>query len=219
MVISLNPEDWSRRRLRDGSRLPALASSLLAAESEIAAGRIALFTPHPKARPGLCCSRTPKRAPIWTVDAITRASLAFTRHPCSVQLGLSSDPSGEGQRPCPCPLRSHSFLKVRPRQARCCAGRKRPKHDSLYTNGVRMSPERGSHRPVRKTKTTGIKPAVSLVPKGRFELPRGYPHYALNVARLPIPPLRRAPTCRSGADRGTRTRDLLFTKQLLYRLS
>ena len=46
MVISLNPEDWSHRRLCDGSRLPALASSLLAAESEIAAGRIALFTPR-----------------------------------------------------------------------------------------------------------------------------------------------------------------------------
>ena len=28
------------------------------------------------------------------------------------------------------------------------------------------------------------------MPKGRFELPRGYPHYALNVARLPVPPLR-----------------------------
>lgn len=46
MVISLNPEDWSHRRLCDGSRLPALASSLLTAESEIAAGRIALFTPR-----------------------------------------------------------------------------------------------------------------------------------------------------------------------------
>jgi hypothetical protein len=29
------------------------------------------------------------------------------------------------------------------------------------------------------------------VPKGRFELPRPYGHYALNVARLPVPPLRR----------------------------
>ena len=29
-----------------------------------------------------------------------------------------------------------------------------------------------------------------MVPKGRFELPRPYRHYALNVARLPIPPLR-----------------------------
>jgi hypothetical protein len=28
------------------------------------------------------------------------------------------------------------------------------------------------------------------VPKGRLELPRPYEHYALNVARLPIPPLR-----------------------------
>ena len=31
------------------------------------------------------------------------------------------------------------------------------------------------------------------VPRGRFELPRGYPHYALNVARLPVPPHR--PVC------------------------
>ena len=31
----------------------------------------------------------------------------------------------------------------------------------------------------------------SMVPKGRFELPRPYGHYALNVARLPVPPLRR----------------------------
>jgi hypothetical protein len=30
-----------------------------------------------------------------------------------------------------------------------------------------------------------------VVPKGRFELPRANAHYALNVARLPIPPLRR----------------------------
>jgi hypothetical protein len=30
-----------------------------------------------------------------------------------------------------------------------------------------------------------------MVPKGRLELPRPYGHYALNVARLPIPPLRR----------------------------
>ena len=56
MVISLNPEDWSRRRLRDGSRLPALASSLVAAESEIAAGRIALFTPRLPAASSLLLS-------------------------------------------------------------------------------------------------------------------------------------------------------------------
>src|SRR5215213_2652558 len=35
-----------------------------------------------------------------------------------------------------------------------------------------------------------LPPSKSAVPKGRFELPRGYPHYALNVARLPVPPLR-----------------------------
>ena len=32
----------------------------------------------------------------------------------------------------------------------------------------------------------------NLVPKGRFELPRPYGHYALNVARLPVSPLRHA---------------------------
>src|SRR5215203_4782778 len=37
---------------------------------------------------------------------------------------------------------------------------------------------------------TPITQLESAVPKGRFELPRGYPHYALNVARLPVPPLR-----------------------------
>ena len=37
---------------------------------------------------------------------------------------------------------------------------------------------------------TPITRLESAVPKGRFELPRGYPHYALNVARLPVPPLR-----------------------------
>lgn len=40
-------------------------------------------------------------------------------------------------------------------------------------------------------KTAELPPPIPLsVPKGRFELPRGYPHYALNVARLPVPPLR-----------------------------
>jgi hypothetical protein len=49
----------------------------------------------------------------------------------------------------------------------------------------------------------------------------GLLHYALNVARLPFrhfgmkSDLVRMP----GADPGTRTPDLLFTKQLLYQLS
>ena len=29
-----------------------------------------------------------------------------------------------------------------------------------------------------------------MVPKGGLEPPWGFPHYALNVARLPVPPLR-----------------------------
>lgn len=62
MVISLNPEGWSHRRLCDGSRLPALASSLIAAESEIAAGRIALFTPRlPAAVVSVALARLPVR--------------------------------------------------------------------------------------------------------------------------------------------------------------
>ncbi len=60
-----------------------------------------------------------------------------------------------------------------------------------------------------------------MVPKGRFELPRGYPHYALNVARLPFRHFGMVLRMDSdwGADPGTRTPDLLFTKQLLYQLS
>ncbi len=55
------PHEWarSRRRLRDGSRLPASASNLKTADSEIAAGRIALFTPAVCTTGfGLCCSHT-----------------------------------------------------------------------------------------------------------------------------------------------------------------
>src|SRR5215217_3498371 len=83
MVISLGPNrDRPRRHLRGGSRLPASASNLLAADSEIAAGRIALFTPAVARRSGLCCSRAARRAPIWTVDARSPARLpGFHRAP------------------------------------------------------------------------------------------------------------------------------------------
>ena len=83
MVISLGPKrDRPRRRLRGGSRLPASASNLLAADSEIAAGRIALFTPAVARRFSLCCSRAASRAPIWTVDARSPARLpGFHRAP------------------------------------------------------------------------------------------------------------------------------------------
>ncbi len=74
MVISLGPtRDRPRRRLRGGSRLPASASNLLAADSEIAAGRIALFTPVNRywslllsrglPRANLDCRRAVSRAP------------------------------------------------------------------------------------------------------------------------------------------------------------
>ncbi len=55
--------------------------------------------------------------------------------------------------------------------------------------------------------------ALSLVPKGRFELPRANAHYALNVARLPIPPLR------PGGAEGTRTPDLNTASVALSQLS
>lgn len=74
MVISLGPfRDRPRRRLRDGSRLPASASNLQAADSEIAAGRIALFSPsHPKVQGMVSVALTRERVPVWTVDALRR---------------------------------------------------------------------------------------------------------------------------------------------------
>src|SRR5215217_2700282 len=74
MVISLGPNwDRPRRHLRGGSRLPASASNLLAADSEIAAGRITLFTPVNRywslllsrgiPRANLDCRRAVSRAP------------------------------------------------------------------------------------------------------------------------------------------------------------
>ena len=39
----------------------------------------------------------------------------------------------------------------------------------------------------------GVGPEIVMVPKGGLEPPRGNPHYALNVARLPVPPLRQRP--------------------------
>src|SRR5918993_1053527 len=94
--------DRPRRRLRGGSRLPASASNLLAADSEIAAGRIALFTPAVARRFGLCCSRAARRAPIWTVDARETARLpGFHRAPmlCARRRGGRSRPPDSNRRP------------------------------------------------------------------------------------------------------------------------
>ena len=146
MVISLGPNrDRPRRHLRGGSRLPASASNLLAADSEIAAGRIALFTPVNRYW-SLLLSRGLPRANLDCRRAVSRAPPRLspgTRALCSSDFPLA-------------PKRQRPSLPT-PCLGCQCAGR-----------------------------------LTSAVPKGRFELPRGYPHYALNVARLPVPPLRPA---------------------------
>ena len=162
----------SLRRLGDCSRLPASASNLITADSEIAAGRITLFTPHNshrRRRFGLCCSHAVTRAPIWTVD-VYDASPAFTGHPCSMRLGLSSALQMETSD-----------------------------HPSAHTLSCQRADLSNSPALARVVNDTanefatmpcGPDLAVSAVPKGRFELPRVCTHYALNVARLPVPPLR-----------------------------
>ena len=191
MVISLGPlRDRPRRRLRGGSRLSASASNLIAAGSEIAAGRIALFTPAGVATGGhlsLLLSSTVTVNANLDCQRVLHVSPAFTGHPCSVQLGLSSRPKASDH---PFSLQARQLSKCEPAMTAS-----------------------------RSVVISLAKPPTEMVPKGRFELPRGYPHYALNVARLPVPPLRLATTIPNGADLRTRTPDLLFTKQLLYRLS
>src|SRR5262245_1125002 len=89
--LSRPPGDLSHRRLRDGSRLPASASHLLTADSEIAAGRIALFTRRRSADlVSVALARLPARQSGLSTHGYPRASPAFTGHPRSVQLGLSS---------------------------------------------------------------------------------------------------------------------------------
>ncbi len=152
MAISLNREGWSRRRLRDCSRLPTSASHLQTVESEIAAGRIALFSPADRNRREwfLLLSH-----PCECADMDCQCVAAFPRLSpgtlalCSSDFPLTRKP---GQRPSSTPCGEGLRMST-------CAGR----IDSIFP---------------------------SPVPRGRFELPRGYPHYALNVARLPVPPHR-----------------------------
>ncbi len=167
MVISLGPSrDRPRRRLRGGSRLSASASNLQTAGSEIAAGRIALFTPVgcPPALVSVALTRLP--ACQSGLSAPESTAPAFTGHPRSMQLGLSSNPR-KGQRPSSLPhplLLTYAPARLVAREFRV---------DRAYC-ALRAMPR-----------------SVARVPKGRFELPRAIAHYALNVARLPIPPLRR----------------------------
>jgi|tagenome__1003787_1003787.scaffolds.fasta_scaffold20391641_1 hypothetical protein len=179
MVISLDHKDRPALAGDGCSRLSTLASHLITVASEIAAGRIALFSRCARRRPGwflLLSSRLPV-APIWTVGTVAGTSLAFARHPA---------------------LRSSDF----PRPELLPAATIRSSNDSL----VNVRIPQGDHSRCRRGDLNS----------------HGFPHYALNVARLPIPPLRRAFAgrfSRPGADLGTRTPDLLFTKQLLYQLS
>jgi hypothetical protein len=172
--LSRPHRDRPRRHLRGGSRLPASASNLLAADSEIAAGRIALFTPVN--RFGLCCSRAAGRAPIWTVDAWSPARLpGFHRAPmlCAARTFLWRQNASDH----PCPPHA-SVVNVRD-------------PPEVMDDGCRVMGRLFRPNTYDPTLVTRL---GSAVPKGRFELPRGYPHYALNVARLPVPPLRLA-TC------------------------
>ncbi len=156
MAISLNRCGWPRRRLRGGSRLPALASNLLAAESEIAAGRIALFSPRGLSQREWFLLLSRLAACLCGLSTRERVSPAFTGHPCSSQLGLSSNPLG---------ISGHPLL------AAC------------------------EYSHLKRARTSIHSQESSPVPRGRFELPRGYPHYALNVARLPVPPHRPILVC------------------------
>ena len=193
MVISLGPGGPVHADV-DGSRPLTSASNLRAVMSEIAAGRIALFSRprSPLGRTGCCCSRRGRPRRQCGLSTRPRASPAFTGHPRSVQLGLSSAVAhDDSDHPLALP---DSVV-----HARRAAGGRSQVGDGRPSGGMWRPPQR-----CRRGDSNSHE----------------FPHYALNVARLPIPPLRPGtgwtPT---GADLGTRTPDLLFTKQLLYRLS
>ena len=182
MVISLGLCDRPALAGNGCSRLSTSASHLITVGSEIAAGRIALFSRFASPRPGwfLLLSHRFPGAPIWTVDRRLPASLAFARHLCSAQLGLSSS----GGEPQPATILSPvSFACQRAGRAKGCC---------RFT-----------------------------VPKGRFELPRVAPLRPERSASADSATSACSPGDSSppGADLGTRTPDLLFTKELLYQLS
>jgi hypothetical protein len=115
----------------------------------------------------------PESAPIWTVDRRSPAGLpGFRRAPslCAARTFLWR--SRASDHPCP-PL------------VLGCQCAQLAASNWLLAFGFNSRLTSISQELTAKSQ----KPAA--VPKGRFELPRGYPHYALNVARLPIPPLRR----------------------------
>ena len=146
MVISLGPVGPVHADV-DGSRPLTSASNLIAVMSEIAAGRIALFSRPgiPLGRIGLCCSRRglPRRQS--GLSTRRRASPAFAGHPRSVQLGLSSAVADDDSDH-PLALH-HSIVNAR-----------RP---------AEADREGGDSTPRRRD----VAPSAT-VPKGRLELPR-----------------------------------------------
>ena len=57
--------------------------------------------------------------------------------------------------------------------------------------GIAFPPE-----PQKKGRNPRFQPVdICMVPKGRIELPRGFPHYPLKIACLPVPPLRHSMGC------------------------
>ena len=127
------------------------------------------FHPGKPVLVSVALARSPARQSGLSTRGLPRASPAFTGHPCSVQLGLSSGAET------PATILAHPI----PRLSTC----------SGFALSVKVS---GCGFQGQMCVPTPCDPVtlIAAVPKGRFELPRGYPHYALNVARLPVPPLR-----------------------------
>ena len=163
MVISLGPVGPVHADV-DGSRPLTSASNLIAVMSEIAAGRIALFSRPgiPLRRIGLCCSRRGRPRRQCGLSTRRRASPAFAGHPRSVQLGLSSAAANDDSDH---PLALHDSVVNARRPAEADRG------------GANLCPGGGMWQPPRRCR------------RGDSNS-HEFPHYALNVARLPIPPLR-----------------------------
>ena len=119
------------------------------------------FHPGKPVLVSVALARSPARQSGLSTRGLPRASPAFTGHPCSVQLGLSSG------------AETPATILAHPSSGYQCAGPRSKQPPSAVVSAWGALCLRRS-----------------AVPKGRFELPRGYPHYALNVARLPVPPLR-----------------------------
>src|SRR5579883_1849151 len=141
-------------------------------------------------------SRAPPRLNDWerSADSMNRA-------------GTGNQPAGRvthrlsRRLPTAQPLLQRSLGRsVDDRQLKTCRKQPRPVKRRLKIKKTVKAAENSTGKMIR-------------VPKGRFELPRANAHYALNVARLPVPPLRH------GGAEGTRTPDLNTASVALSQLS